>query len=93
MHQSMPLIPCFMGRLLICFIYFLDGFWPNWVPKIGGTYHSTPIFNFADACIFCGVVSILIFQKSFLEMKPLENADIEKLMDSESDENEIKNNN
>ncbi len=86
--------PLFHGQVIDMFyFYFLDGFWPDWIPKIGGTYHSTPIFNFADACIFCGVVSILIFQKSFLEMKPLENADIENLMDSESDENDLKKNN
>lgn len=60
--------PWFHGQVIDMFyFYFLDGFWPEWVPVIGGQYHSTPIFNFADACIFCGVVSIFIFQKSFLE--------------------------
>ncbi len=83
--------PLFHGQVIDMFyFYFLDGFWPNWIPKIGGTYHSTPIFNFADACIFCGVVSILIFQKSFLEMKPLENKDIENLIDNETNENSVK---
>lgn len=70
---NMPLeasTPWFHGQVIDMFyFYFLDGFWPEWVPVLGGTYNSTPIFNFADACIFCGVVVILIFQKSFLDNK------------------------
>ncbi len=60
----------FHGQVIDMF-YFnaFDGFWPDWVPVMGGRYNSTPIFNFADACIFCGVVSILIFQKKFLDNK------------------------
>lgn len=59
--------PWFHGQVIDMFYFnFLDGFWPNWVPVLGGTYNSTPIFNFADACIFCGVATILLFQKSFL---------------------------
>jgi signal peptidase II len=60
--------PWFHGQVVDMFyFYFLDGFWPDWVPSWGGQYHSTPIFNFADACIFCGVVVLLIFQKNFFE--------------------------
>ena len=60
----------FVKKIVIDMFYFnwLDGFWPDWVPRYGGTYFLTPIFNFADACIFCGVVAILIFQKKFLEL-------------------------
>lgn len=58
--------PWFNGQVIDMFYAIgLDGFWPEWVPFLGGTYNSTPIFNFADACIFCGVVSIIIWQKSF----------------------------
>jgi signal peptidase II len=61
----------FHGQVIDMFyFYFLDGFWPDWVPYFGGQYHSTPIFNFADACIFCGVVTLLIFQKNFFEVEP-----------------------
>jgi signal peptidase II len=56
----------FHGQVIDMFYtYGLDGNYPDWIPFIGGQYNTTPIFNFADACIFCGVVSILIFQKSF----------------------------
>jgi signal peptidase II len=61
--------PWFHGEVIDMFYFnWLDGFWPDWVPRVGGTYFHTPIFNFADACIFCGVVAILIFQKKFLEL-------------------------
>lgn len=60
--------PWFHGQVIDMFYaYGLDGYWPDWVPVLGGTYNNTPIFNFADACIFCGVVAILIFQKSFID--------------------------
>ena len=61
--------PWFHGEVIDMFYFnWLDGFWPNWVPFYGGRYFLTPIFNFADACIFCGVVAILIFQRRFLEL-------------------------
>jgi signal peptidase II len=57
-------------------MFFFDiweGILPTWVPVWGGSYYSTPIFNFADAAIFCGVVAIIIFQNKFFEAnKPIE---------------------
>ncbi len=38
---------------------------PEWMPFWGGLPYSTPIFNFADASIFVGVMFILIFQRKF----------------------------
>lgn len=63
--------PWFHGQVIDMF-YFngLEGHYPDWLPFIGGTEISTYIFNFADACIFCGVVCILVFQKRFFEHKP-----------------------
>lgn len=66
--------PLFYGQVIDMFYAVaLDGFWPDWVPFLGGTYNSTPIFNFADACIFCGVLAILIWQKSFFAENPTSN--------------------
>lgn len=60
--------PWFHGQVIDMFYaYGLDGQYPDWIPFIGGDFNTTPIFNFADACIFCGVVSILIFQQKFFE--------------------------
>jgi signal peptidase II len=60
--------PWFHGQVIDMFYaYGLDRQYPDWIPFLGGEYNTTPIFNFADACIFCGVVSILIFQQKFFE--------------------------
>jgi len=60
--------PWFHGQVIDMFYaYGLDGQYPDWLPFIGGDFNTTPIFNFADACIFCGVVSILVFQQKFFE--------------------------
>ncbi|MCA0232709.1 MAG: lipoprotein signal peptidase [Bacteroidetes bacterium] len=58
--------PWFHGQVIdMVFVDFWEGFVPEWVPVWGGQYYTTPIFNFADACIFVGVCIILIFQGTF----------------------------
>ncbi|TDB63407.1 lipoprotein signal peptidase [Arundinibacter roseus] len=58
--------PWFHGQVIdMVFVDFWEGFVPDWVPVWGGQYYSTPIFNIADACIFVGVCTILIFQSHF----------------------------
>ena len=54
----------FQGRVVDMFQFPLfDFFWPSWMPFVGGKYFLffSPIFNFADACISCGIVSLLLF--------------------------------
>lgn len=54
----------FEGRVVDMFQFPLfDFFWPTWLPFLGGKYFLffSPIFNFADACISCGIVSLLLF--------------------------------
>jgi signal peptidase II len=50
-------------------MFYLDiweGILPDWLPVLGGHYYSFwPIFNVADASIFCGIVAILILQGKF----------------------------
>lgn len=43
------------------------GFWPDWIPIIGGHHYLffKPVFNVADVAITVGVLQILIFQRSF----------------------------
>ncbi len=72
----------FHGQVIDMFYFnYFDRFYPEWVPFIGGEYNTTPIFNFADACIFCGVLTILIFQKRFFTPehpeKPTERVEFE----------------
>ena len=82
--------PWFHGQVIDMFYaYGLDGYWPDWIPVLGGTYNNTPIFNFADACIFCGVVTIMIFQKKFIDNHGTKTEDHEVELESETYESEI----
>jgi len=44
-----------------------EGNLPSWIPFFGGKYFKffNPIFNVADVAISIGVISILLFQRSF----------------------------
>lgn len=77
--------PWFHGQVIdMFFVDFYQGWLPEWIPVWGGTWYSTPIFNFADASIFCGVVTILIFQNTFFdegktaEQKEFENTELKE---------------
>ena len=52
------------GRVVDMFYFPLFGWdWPSWLPLWGGQHFIffSPIFNFADACISVGVVSLFLF--------------------------------
>ena len=65
--------PWFHGQVIDMFYFDIwEGVLPAWIPLWGGDYASFwPIFNFADASIFVGVMIILFNQKNFLE-EPVE---------------------
>ncbi len=71
--------PWFHGQVIDMFyIDIWEGFVADWVPILGGQYYSLwPIFNIADASIFCGVAVILIFQNRFFGKADKEEAVIE----------------
>lgn len=58
--------PWFNGQVIDMFYFDIwEGRLPEW---LGGRYMSLwPVFNVADASIFCGVFAILIFQKTFFK--------------------------
>lgn len=60
----------FHGRV-VDMLYFpmLEGVFPSWVPIWGGEDYIffRPVFNIADSAIFIGVVTILIFQKTYFK--------------------------
>ncbi len=56
------------GKVVDMFYFpIIDTVLPEWVPFYGGEpfIFFRPIFNFADACISCAVVYMLIFQRKF----------------------------
>ncbi len=61
--------PWFYGQV-IDMLYFplFEGTFPQWVPFVGSDNFQffRPVFNVADASIFIGVTSILIFQRRFI---------------------------
>lgn len=69
------IFPIFHGQVVDMFyIDIWEGRVADWVPMWGGNYISLwPIFNVADASIFCGVAVILIFQKKFFNAINSEN--------------------
>ena len=63
------------GNVVDMFYFPLFSFdWPQWVPFVGGEHFIffSPVFNFADACISCGIIAILLFYRKFVNM-PLNN--------------------
>lgn len=60
--------PWFHGQVIDMFYLDIwEGYLADWIPFWGGKKISLwPIFNVADAAIFCGVLAILIFQRRFL---------------------------
>lgn len=52
--------PMLYGKVVDMF-YFPLWTWPDWLPWIGGHIFFSPIFNFADSCITCGMIAIVLF--------------------------------
>ena len=57
------------GRVVDMFYFpIIDTYWPDWIPFVGGEHFIffSPIFNFADAAISCGIIAILLFYSRYL---------------------------
>lgn len=64
------------GRVVDMFYFpIIQGFYPDWFPFFAGEefVFFRPVFNFADAAISVGVITIIIFQSKFL------NSDLSKI--------------
>lgn len=61
--------PWFYGQVIdMINVPIYQGFYPQWVPFVGGQYTSGfPIFNLADSSIFIGVALILLLQGRFFQ--------------------------
>ena len=54
----------FYGKVVDMFYFpIIDTYWPTWMPLVGGEHFIffSPIFNFADAAISCGIIAIILF--------------------------------
>lgn len=55
----------FMQGRVVDMFYFplVEWDWPSWMPFVGGDnfVFFSPIFNFADACISCGMIAMVLF--------------------------------
>lgn len=57
------------GKVVDMFYFpIIDTYWPDWMPVVGGEHFIffSPIFNFADASISCGIIALLIFYSRYL---------------------------
>ena len=62
--------PFLMGKVVDMFRFpFFTYMWPDWVPVFGGQQGTffDPVFNFADACVSVGIISLLLFCRKELE--------------------------
>ena len=59
------------GQVVDMFYFPLFSFdWPQWMPLVGGEHFIffSPIFNFADACVSCGMIAFILFYGKYLNM-------------------------
>jgi signal peptidase II len=57
------------GKVVDMFYFpIIDTTWPSWIPFVGGNHFIffSPIFNFADASISCGIIALLLFYSKYL---------------------------
>ena len=62
--------PFLMGKVVDMFYFpLIVTTWPGWVPVWGGHefIFFSPVFNFADAAISCGVVLLILFYRKEME--------------------------
>ena len=59
----------FYGKV-VDMLYFplIETNWPEWMPFVGGEHFIffSPIFNFADAAISCGIIALILFYGKYL---------------------------
>jgi signal peptidase II len=61
----------FYGKVVDMFYFpIIDTTWPVWMPLVGGNrfIFFSPIFNFADTAISCGIIALLLFYGKYLNM-------------------------
>ncbi len=60
----------FYGKVVDMFYFpLIEAQWPEWMPVVGGGHFIffSPIFNFADASISCGMIAMILFYRKDLD--------------------------
>ena len=60
------------GKVVDMFYFpIIDTNWPSWMPFVGGEHFIffSPIFNFVDAAISCGIIAMLLFYSRYLNQE------------------------
>lgn len=71
--------PILHGKVVDMF-YFPLWTWPEALPLIGGDIFFSPVFNFADSCITCGILILVIFYSKYVNMGlKIDNEDEERV--------------
>lgn len=61
--------PLMYGKVVDMFYFpIIEATWPEWVPLYGGSkfIFFSPVFNFADSAISCGVIALLLFYRKYI---------------------------
>ncbi len=62
----MPGAPfAFLFGMVVDMFYFPLFDWPAWMPLVGGNTFFGAVFNFADSCVTCGAIYLILFQWRF----------------------------
>ena len=59
----------FYGKVVDMFYFpLIETNWPEWMPFVGGKHFIffSPVFNFADAAISCGIIALILFYGKYL---------------------------
>lgn len=68
----------FYGKVVDMFYFpIIETNWPAWMPFVGGEHFIffSPIFNFADASISCGIFMLLLFYSKYLNHEQISPSD------------------
>ena len=81
--------PFLMGRVVDMFYFpIIETTWPEWMPFCGGEDYIffSPVFNFADANITCGVIALLLFYRKEVAQISLRRPSKERPLEAETSE-------
>lgn len=82
----------FLHGKVVDMFYFpiLEGTYPSWIPFLGGEPFQffRPVFNIADSAITTGVLSLIVFQRSFFKTQKEEHSPEEVQKETSSEPSE-----